>query len=129
MLDPIDSCNDPMFFMHHAYLDKLWWEWQMADYPHRLFDMGGNNTAQQSILDQAGLSQPGADILDYDGDNGTTTTLNHVLWMNSIVANTTVGDIMKLNGSVICAEYVIAENAVIYNTSVHTSGNYVSQGF
>jgi hypothetical protein len=45
--------------------------------------------------------------------------------MNSIVANTTIGDIMQLNGSVICAQYVIAEDAVIYNTSVHTSGNYV----
>jgi hypothetical protein len=45
MRDPIDSCNNPLFFMHHAYLDKLWWEWQMADYPHRLSDMGGNNAA------------------------------------------------------------------------------------
>lgn len=23
MLDPIDSCNDFLFFLHHAYLDKL----------------------------------------------------------------------------------------------------------
>lgn len=126
MRDPIDSCNDPLFFMHHAYLDKLWWEWQMADYPHRLSDMGGNNTAPDSILAMAGLSQPGPDILEYDGDSGTTTTLHHNLWMNSIVANTTVGEIMQLNGSVICAQCVIAEDAVIYNTSVHTEGHYVS---
>lgn len=39
--DPIDSCNDPLFFMHRGYLDRLWWEWQMADFPKRLFDMGG----------------------------------------------------------------------------------------
>ncbi|KAJ5910812.1 uncharacterized protein N7473_000115 [Penicillium subrubescens] len=87
--------------------------------------MGGNNTAPDSILAMTGLSQPGSDILDYDGDSGTTTTLHHNLWMNSIVAITTIGDIMQLNGSVICAQYVIAEDAVIYNTSVHTSGNYV----
>ncbi|PYI16002.1 Di-copper centre-containing protein, partial [Aspergillus violaceofuscus CBS 115571] len=127
MLDPIDSCNDPLFFMHHAYLDKLWWEWQLADYPHRLVDMGGNNTAPQYILDQAGLSQPGADILNYDGDPGTTTTLNHTLWMNWITANTTIGAVMQLNGSVMCAEYVIDERATIYNTSVHTEGNYASE--
>jgi tyrosinase len=126
MRDPIDSCNDPLFLMHHAYLDKLWWEWQMADYPRRLYDMGGNNTASDATLALAGLSQPGLDILDYDGDDGTTTTLNHNLWMNSIVPNTTVGDIMQLNGSVICAQYVIADDAVTYNTSVHTSGSYVS---
>ncbi|PYI12693.1 Di-copper centre-containing protein [Aspergillus sclerotiicarbonarius CBS 121057] len=108
MRDPIDSCNDPLFFMHHAYLDKLWWEWQMVDLPHRLYDMGGNNTAPQYILDEAGLSQPGADILNYDGDPGTTTTLNHTL-------------------SVICAEYVVDERARVYNTSVHTYGQYTSE--
>ncbi|KAJ5714560.1 uncharacterized protein N7483_011741 [Penicillium malachiteum] len=98
----------------------------MTDYPHRFFDMGGNNTAPNSILAMASLSQPGPDILDYDGDSGTTTTLHHNLWMNSMFANTTVGEIMQLNGSAICAEYVIAKHAVIYNTSVDTYGNYVS---
>ncbi|KNG83998.1 hypothetical protein ANOM_007775 [Aspergillus nomiae NRRL 13137] len=129
MSHPIDSINEPLFFMHHAYLDKLWWEWQLADYPRRLFDMGGNNTAPQWFIDAADLSQPGADILDYNGDPGSTTTLHHTLWMNSVVANTTVGQIMKLNGSVICAEYVIDERATIYNTSVHTSGHYQSTSF
>ena len=124
MGDPIDSCNDPLFFLHHAYLDKLWWEWQMAKYPYRLTDMGGNNTAPDSILDEAGLSQPGADILDYNGDPGTTTTLNHTLWMNSIVPNTTIGEIMQINSTVICAQYITADDAVTYNTSVHTDGNY-----
>ncbi|ETS84408.1 hypothetical protein PFICI_02433 [Pestalotiopsis fici W106-1] len=87
MKDPIDSCNDPMFFLHHAYLDKLWWEWQLADYPKRLYDMGGNNTAPDSILAVADLSQPGSDILDYNSDPGSTTTLNHTLWINWIVPN------------------------------------------
>ncbi|GAQ46949.1 hypothetical protein AtubIFM55763_009071 [Aspergillus tubingensis] len=127
MLDPIDSCNDPLIFMHHAYLDKLWWEWQMANYPHRLYDKGGNNTAPQYILDQAGLSQPGANILDSDGGAGSTTTLNHTLWMNTVVANTTVGEVMHLNGSVVCAEYVIDTKATRYNTSIRTYGHYTSE--
>lgn len=99
----------------------------MADYPHRLFDMGGNNTALQAILDMAGPSQPGADVLDYDGDPGNTTTLHHNLWSNSIIPNTTVGAVMQVNGSVICAEYVIDDDATIYNTSVHTPRHYTSQ--
>lgn len=61
----------------------------------------------------ADLSQPGSDILDYDGDNGTTTTLDHTLCTNSTIANTTVGEIMQLNGFVVYAQYVIAEDAVI----------------
>ncbi|PYH68075.1 uncharacterized protein BO88DRAFT_454961 [Aspergillus vadensis CBS 113365] len=127
MFDPIDSCNDPLFSMHHTYLDKVWWEWQLADYPHRLYDMGGNNTAPQSILDEAGPLQPGADIPDYDGDAGSTTMLNHTLWMNWVVANTTVGEVMQLNRSVVSAEYVIDTEATRYNTSVRTHGHYTSE--
>lgn len=124
MADLIDSPNDPMFFLHHAYLDKLWWEWQIANYPARLYEMGGNNKAPQFLLDMSGRSQPGANILDYDGDPGNITTLHHNLWMNSIVANTTVGQVMQLNGSVSCAEYVIDEHGTTYNKSVHTSGHW-----
>ncbi len=24
------SPNDPMFFLHHGYVDKLWWQWEVA---------------------------------------------------------------------------------------------------
>lgn len=96
-----------MFFMHHAFLDMLWWKWQLANYTHRLTDISGPNTMSQEILDLAGLSQPGTDVLDYDGDDGNVTTLNHNLYMvGGLVPNVTVGDVMQLNGSVICAEYI-----------------------
>lgn len=124
MGDLIDSCNDPLFFMHHAYLDKLWWEWQIADYPGRLFQMDGNNTSPQFLLNMSNLTQPGPDILDYNGDPGTITTLHHNLWMNSMAVNVTISDIMQVNGSVICAEYVDDPHGSTYNKSVHTSGHW-----
>ncbi|KAK8252232.1 amino acid transporter [Phyllosticta capitalensis] len=107
MLDPIDSPGDPMFFLHHAWLDMEYWKWQLADYPARLTDMGGNNVMAEENLEIAGLSQVGDDVLDYDGDPGNTTTLNHNLYMRGNMApNVTVGDVMELNGTVICAEYI-----------------------
>jgi len=27
--------NDPVFFLHHAQIDKLWWAWQQQDLPKR----------------------------------------------------------------------------------------------
>lgn len=124
MTDPIDGANDPLFHLHHAYLDKLWWEWQKANYTERLTDMSGNNTAPEFTLILSGLSQPGPEIMDYNGDPGTVTTLNYNLWMNSLLANVTVGDVMQLNGSTICAEYIVDPNAVRYNMSVYTEGDH-----
>ncbi len=37
------SPGDPVFFLHHTYLDSLWWRWQSMDLPNRLTDMGGPN--------------------------------------------------------------------------------------
>ncbi|KAK0657776.1 hypothetical protein B0T16DRAFT_386256 [Cercophora newfieldiana] len=43
MLNPVSSPGDPIFFLHHAWLDWLWAKWQAKDPKARLTDMGGNN--------------------------------------------------------------------------------------
>ncbi|PPQ91363.1 hypothetical protein CVT25_004130 [Psilocybe cyanescens] len=35
------SSNDPIFFLHHAGLDRLWWKWQQEDLENRLYQVGG----------------------------------------------------------------------------------------
>jgi tyrosinase len=37
MMDPFNSVNDPLFFMHHAAMDQLWTLWQDQD-PKRTLD-------------------------------------------------------------------------------------------
>jgi len=37
------SPGDPIFWLHHTYLDKLWWQWQARDLGSRLTDMTGTN--------------------------------------------------------------------------------------
>ncbi|KAL1836325.1 hypothetical protein VTJ49DRAFT_5309 [Mycothermus thermophilus] len=44
MLDPISSPGDPVFYLHHTWLDKVWWDWQALDLPARLTDISGRNT-------------------------------------------------------------------------------------
>src|ERR1700760_3790820 len=34
------SINDPLFFMHHAQIDHIWWIWQNL-YPENKFQVGG----------------------------------------------------------------------------------------
>lgn len=105
MFDPTESNGDPIFYLHHAYLDRLWWQWQLADQPGRYSDIGGVNVPPQETLDTVGLSPPSATLVDYSGDPGNQTTLAHVLWMSGILPNVTVGEVMELAGDVICAIY------------------------
>ncbi|KAK9767811.1 hypothetical protein K7432_002093 [Basidiobolus ranarum] len=38
----MSSANDPIFFLHHAFIDKIWADWQLA-HPRQAYDYGGVN--------------------------------------------------------------------------------------
>ncbi|KAL2813650.1 hypothetical protein BDW59DRAFT_167458 [Aspergillus cavernicola] len=105
MFDTIYSNGDPIFYLHHAYVDRMWWQWQQADLANRLTEIGGPNVPSQEVLQSVGLPPPSSTLVDYNGDEGDTTTLAHVLWMHGIRPNVTIAEVMDLGGGVICAEY------------------------
>ncbi|KAK3317149.1 hypothetical protein B0T19DRAFT_446863 [Cercophora scortea] len=39
--DPLTSPTEPAFYMHHAYVDKMWWDWQEKDLRNRRWAVGG----------------------------------------------------------------------------------------
>jgi len=43
MVDAIASPGDPLFYMHHAFLDKVWADWQDQNPFVRYLEVGGNN--------------------------------------------------------------------------------------
>ncbi|OAA60345.1 amino acid transporter [Niveomyces insectorum RCEF 264] len=49
MLNVELSPGDPIFWLHHTYLDKLWWEWQSLNLSARLTDMSGINAPIPSL--------------------------------------------------------------------------------
>ncbi|KAL4899881.1 hypothetical protein BDW74DRAFT_188766 [Aspergillus multicolor] len=104
--DIVASPGDPLFYLHHANLDRLWWTWQSANISSRRHEISGTNIPPQSYLDEENFEYPSAALRDYDGDAGNVTTLNHTLWMVGVIPNATVGDVMDLHGQVNCAEYV-----------------------
>lgn len=107
MLDVSASPAEPLFFLHHTNLDRLWWEWQQVDPDTRLTDIGAvTNVPPYSYLSSMELSYPSASLTDYSGDDGNITTLNHVLWMAGLAPNVTIADVMDLEGDTICATYV-----------------------
>ncbi|KAI5361051.1 Putative tyrosinase copper-binding domain, di-copper centre-containing domain superfamily [Septoria linicola] len=106
MADALLAPGDPIFFLHHANIDRMWWQWQLAGLPRRLSEMGRPNTPGHDFNTANQWAQPGPEWTATSGDNGPETTLNHVLWIAEIVPNATIGQVMDLRGPVACANYV-----------------------
>lgn len=98
-----DTCADPLFYLHHTYLDKLFWDWQQGS-AERQKAVGGPN-ARPGFNESHPL--PDSAFTTHNGDdNGTSTTAGHVLWMAGIMRNVTIEEVMDLSGDVTCATYV-----------------------
>jgi tyrosinase len=48
MMDPFNSVNDPLFFMHHGALDQLWALWQEQD-PKRIYDFSASKLEKEPL--------------------------------------------------------------------------------
>jgi tyrosinase len=107
MLNGVSSPGDPLFYLHHTWLDKIWADWQNLNRSKRLTEMSGPNVMPRDkesffIPRPSSIPRPtGA-----DGDPGTTTTLKHVLNMYGNGPNRTIADVMDTRGDVLCYEYV-----------------------
>ncbi|KAI3396663.1 hypothetical protein diail_11840 [Diaporthe ilicicola] len=100
MQNAVLSPGDPVFFLHHNNLDRLWWEWQSANLTARLTDMGGNNTPSDESNAANNWDAPGANFTDYSGDPANVMSLFEIL------PNVTIADVMDIGGDTICAEFV-----------------------
>lgn len=118
--DSITSAGDPVFFLHHGFVDKMWADWQAKD-PKRLEEMGSNNAQDPTIgfiefpggVEQESRmwGKPGPELLDVmpdpkNGDNGSMLTLNHVMTSLGIIPDAIVKDVMDTKGGYLCYEYV-----------------------
>jgi len=86
------SPNDPIFFLLHSQLDRLWAAWQ-AYSPHNKYAIGG------------GLTQ---DLLNFDAypvGNGVPVTLKTVIDLSNLGPNRTINDLIDTKGGVLCYEY------------------------
>src|SRR5947207_8096043 len=58
MVNPISSPGDPLFYHHHAWLDRMWQKWQEINPSVRLTEIGGNNKTNISLPLPAGAGMP-----------------------------------------------------------------------
>ncbi|KAI9148488.1 Tyrosinase ustQ [Paramyrothecium foliicola] len=83
-MGPVTSPNDPIFYLVHAQVDRLWWIWQQES-PSRLSDYAGNVWPE-----------------DY---TGMSASLDDMLLMGGLAKDKKVRDFMDTAGSELCYKY------------------------
>ena len=74
--------TDPLFFVHHAQLDRLWWIWQRGK-PQRQYAYNGVTSRSSNA----------------------SASLEDVLFFHGLARNVTVSDIMNTEGDLLCYRY------------------------
>jgi len=83
MSDVLSSPSDPVFFMHHGFVDHGWRTWQITDPANRLYQIGG-------FADQA---------------HTRPLTLDYVLSSQGLRPDVKVRDVMDTTGTYLCYRY------------------------
>ncbi|KAF8201276.1 monooxygenase [Mycena galopus ATCC 62051] len=79
-----NSTSDPIFYLHHAFLDKLWWEWVGLNFSSRIQEMSGRSTADPPY---------------------TNVTLDFELDMLTIAPTVTIREVMDIRNDLLCYMY------------------------
>ncbi|KAJ4985111.1 tyrosinase central domain protein [Stagonosporopsis vannaccii] len=83
------SPGDPLFFLHHANLDRAWWSWQNRNLTARLHDISGPLFPN-----------------DYANAQGRNVTLNDKVHVGSTVNVTLpIKEIMDIHNDLLCYTY------------------------
>ncbi|KAK0436724.1 hypothetical protein EV421DRAFT_1979709 [Armillaria borealis] len=88
MANVATSPNDPMFWMHHGFIDYLWWKWQ------------GDNETRINDLNNIGYESQKEPATGYVETTGAT-----VLYMFDILPNATVADVLDTQEGLLCYTY------------------------
>jgi len=88
------SPNDPIFFLHHAMIDKVWYDWQNRD-PRNKNVFAGGTVSWQAGAPYAQYPTGGPPFL-----NTSSPIPGDGLW-----ENTTVGDVLDTVGGRLCYVY------------------------
>ena len=85
--DMFSSPGEPLFYLHHANIDRIWWKWQSADLQHRRFDIGGP-----------------VNMMDYSGPN---VTLSQPITLGLLAPDITAKETMNILGGIgdLCYTY------------------------
>lgn len=84
MTDVDSSPGDPVFYLHHNYLDRLYWQWQQIGGTERLHLISGNTTVTEPASGWEAL------------------TLDYEMNMYGAADDIAIGDVTNIQGGFLC---------------------------
>ncbi|KAF5502368.1 Tyrosinase ustQ [Colletotrichum aenigma] len=89
LTDTYSSPGDPLFYLHHTNLDRLWWSWQSRDLSSRLSDISGPIVAN-----------------DWTNEVDRNVTLDDTVYVGtSNITTRTVKQLMDVREELLCYTY------------------------
>ncbi|KAJ5058020.1 hypothetical protein J3E72DRAFT_441488 [Bipolaris maydis] len=85
-MNPTTSPNEPLFFLHHPQIDRLWWNWQQRD-------------PEKRVADYSGMHKP------WGSTSFIPASMNDTLNMLGVADDVLVKDVMSTTGPVLCYRY------------------------
>jgi tyrosinase len=77
--------SDPLFYLHHANLDRIWWKWQMMDPHARLHEISGRSSVDPPYRN---------------------VTLHFKLKSGTLAPVVPIRDVMNIMGPMLCYDYI-----------------------
>lgn len=84
--------NDPVFFLHHTQVDRIWWLWQQRDAPSRFHEIQGAKFG------------PSMGFHDSKSANDNAS-LDNLLPMGGLGIDRTVREVMDAGNNLLCYTY------------------------
>jgi tyrosinase len=83
--------TDPVFYLHHGQVDRLWWLWQRQDLATRQFEYQG----------------PGENVRVFgNNDTHSNATLDDVIQLGMIAESIRVRESMSTESDLLCYQYI-----------------------
>ncbi|KAF8470980.1 Di-copper centre-containing protein [Russula ochroleuca] len=92
---PTWSPNDPLFFLHHAMVDKIWYDWQSRDPGNVNSFFGGSVPSLESVDAYSKYPNGGPPFLSLDS----------IMTADGLFQEVTIGDVMNTTGGYLCYVY------------------------
>jgi len=92
---PTWSSNEPLFFMHHAMIDKIWYDWQIRN-PVNVKSFFGGSVASFESLDAYN---------QYPNGGPPFLGLDSTIPADGIFQEVTIGDVVNTTGGYLCYVY------------------------
>ncbi|PVI05329.1 Di-copper centre-containing protein [Periconia macrospinosa] len=102
-LGPSSSPNDPIFFMHHAQVDRLWTLWQQADPETRNNDYVG---IRERLETNGNATAPsGGNSTQLTPEQNPPAALTDMMPFMGLADDIPVSDVMTTQNSLLCYTY------------------------